>query len=76
MAQSSDATPFELDDEIEDPSILDNICPECGTESVTTYLDRYSSYEYCTNCDWSDEEAPEGDTREIIGRRDRGQMDG
>ena len=75
MAQSLDAVPFEKDYDLEDSTALDNTCPECGTDSITSYLDRYSSYEYCTNCDWSDEETAGSASREPIGRQDRGRMD-
>lgn len=76
MAQSSDPIPFNQDHDLEDSTVADNTCPECGTDSIISYIDRYSGYEYCTNCDWSDEEVPESETRELIGRRDRGRMEG
>lgn len=71
MAQSSNAVPFESGDEgLEEINTLDNTCPDCGTESIVSYIDRHSSYEYCTNCDWSDEDdgVP---FKEQIGRGDR-----
>ncbi len=71
MAQSSDAVPFETDDEQVESQTPDSTCPECGTESVISYIDRYSGYEYCTSCDWSDEDADDSSTREPITRRDR-----
>jgi hypothetical protein len=72
MASSANAVPFENDDEFEGSENLDSTCPECATDSVATFIDRYSTYEYCTNCDWSDEDADEGGQRELIVRRDRG----
>lgn len=71
MASVSNVQQFDMDDEQEFSIIPDSTCPDCGTDSIATYLDRYSSYEYCTNCDWSDEESPETASREQIGRRDR-----
>ena len=62
------------DDDQQDSANVDNTCPECGMDSVATYLDRYSSYEYCTNCDWSDEGSEETVSREPISRRDHGRM--
>ena len=56
MAQSSNAFSFDPEAEYADSYELDNTCPDCNTESIVSYLDRYSSFEYCTNCDWSDEE--------------------
>lgn len=71
MAKSSNAVRIEVEEEgWEDSGTTDNTCPECATESVATYMDRYSSYEYCTNCDWSDEDS-DVPTREQIGRSDR-----
>lgn len=75
MALSFKASSFENDDEIEEQVELDNTCPECGTDSIATYLDRHSSYEYCTNCDWSDEDIVEDEPKEPIGRRDRSRSD-
>lgn len=72
MAQSSNAASFQSDgEEGEDSETQDYICPECGENSVTTYIDRYSSYEYCTNCDWSEEDSDSPAMREPITRRDR-----
>lgn len=70
MAESSEAIPFEMGDEPGDSVTLDNTCPDCGTESIATYMDRYSSYEYCTYCDWSDEDGYEL-AHEATGRSDR-----
>ena len=68
-----------MDDEFEGPVDSENTgditCPECGAESIASYLDRYGSYEYCTNCDWSDEDSSDGAVWEQIGRRDRGRLD-
>ncbi len=76
MAQSSNAVPFDYDDEQDGSTSPDNTCPDCGTESVVPYVGRYSSYEYCTNCDWSDEDDSESSSREPIRRSDRGREDG
>ena len=72
MAQSSDAARFEvIEEKREDSSkTLDNTCPECGTDSVMTFMDRHSSHEYCGNCEWTDE-ADQVPVREQIGRADR-----
>lgn len=72
MAQSSDAVPFEMDDERSDLAAADITCPECDTESISAFTDRYSNYEYCTNCDWSDEEDADTAMIEPISRRDHG----
>ncbi len=71
MAQSSKVVSFEMSEEIESPVILDNTCPECGAEAVVSYIDRYSEYEYCTGCDWSDADEDPAANIEPISRRDR-----
>jgi hypothetical protein len=72
MTSSSSAVPSDEYEENEESDSLDSTCPECGTDSIATYIDRYSSYEYCTNCDWSDEDSDNNSHREPIVRRDRG----
>ena len=76
MAQSFEPVPIEGGDESEDSVTLDNTCPECNTESVITYQDRYSSYEYCTNCDWSDEEDSVANSPQQIIRSGRDEYEG
>lgn len=76
MAQSSEAVPFDMGDEVESSAAPDNTCPECGTDSVASYIDRYSEYEYCTNCDWSDEDTDSSSSRQPISRRDRDREEG
>lgn len=76
MAQSSNAVPFDSDDDSENGSTTgDSTCPECGDESVATYTDRYTSYEYCTNCDWSDEDSSEPSSNREPIRKDRGRLE-
>ncbi len=72
MAKSSDPVKFDADIELEDTTATDATCPDCGTQSIATYIDRYSSYEYCTNCDWSEEEDAAPPKRQQISRTDRG----
>ncbi len=69
------AEPIEFDltsstDDAEERATLDNTCPDCGTESVISYIDRHSGYEYCTDCEWSDQDA-DGPVVEPFGRPDR-----
>ncbi len=70
MAQSSEAIPFDMSEDTVSQPDLDNTCPECGVEAIASYLDRYSQYEYCTNCDWSDEDEGK-DSWEPMARKDR-----
>ena len=72
MAQSSDPVKFDAEADWEDSTAADNTCPECGEQSIASYMDRYSSYEYCTNCDWSEEDESGPPTRQQITRTDRG----
>ncbi len=76
MAQSFEPLPAEGGNEPDDSVTLDNTCPECNAESIVTYMDRHSSYEYCTNCDWSDEEDPGGTSPQQIRRSSRDQDEG
>lgn len=68
MAEASNAVPFDSSAEWEDSAPMDNTCPECGTESIVSYIDRYSTSEYCTNCNWSDED-DRSDAWEPMGRK-------
>ena len=71
MTESSNAVPFEMSEESEDSVALDNTCPDCGTESIVSYIDRHSTYEYCTGCDWTEADGDELSVRQLITRRDR-----
>ena len=71
MAEHSNVHSFDAEAEWDDSSALDSTCPDCGNESVASYLDKFSTYEYCTNCDWSEDDGPPQFTVEPITRRDR-----
>ena len=73
MAKSSKVVSFEMGEEIEGSVSPDNTCPDCGENAVISYLDKYSEYEYCTSCDWSDEDEALASQVEPINRRDRWQ---
>ena len=70
MAKPIDFVPSDDEHGEDEATIHDNTCPECGEDSIVSYLDRYVSYEYCTSCEWSDEDE-DTVTREIIGRPGR-----
>ncbi len=71
MSDTSNVHSFDSGADWDDSAVIDSTCPECGTESVASYLDRHSTYEYCTNCDWSEEDGPPQFSVEPITRRDR-----